>query len=308
MAETTAEAPPESAPKRKRKAVTVPNGTVNQTPGPSPAALVPVTRRPIDIYHNLASHGGNLAELRELLTLEREHIAEQARILFAVGMNECQKELPDVIKDALNVFTKTPYARLETIHRLIKPVYTRHGFSITWTEGETQKPGHVRVVGDLMHTGGHVRRYHLDLPCDGSGAKGGQSAMNATQAVGSTVSYGRRYVEVMMFDLTIAGEDRDGNNPFDTLTADQIAEVTRTFKTAKACYRFPDGRALEWDGFLHWLGVKSIEEADQKQYADALADLNTKIANAAARAAAKAAPAPPEPTLGELFGSKGGAA
>ena len=62
-----------------------------------------------------------------------------------------------------------------------------------------------------MSLGGYTRRYHIDMPADGKGAKGGD-VMTRTHATGSAVSYGKRYLLIMIFNLTMGGEYEDDGN------------------------------------------------------------------------------------------------
>ncbi len=48
------------------------------------------------------------------------------------------------------------------------------------------------------------------MPADGKGAKGGD-VMTKTHATGSAVSYGRRYLMGMIFNLAVISRDDDGN-------------------------------------------------------------------------------------------------
>ena len=48
------------------------------------------------------------------------------------------------------------------------------------------------------------------MPADGKGAQG-RDVMTRTHATGSAVSYGRRYLLLMIFNIAVGGEDDDGN-------------------------------------------------------------------------------------------------
>ena len=76
-------------------------------------------------------------------------------------------------------------------------------------------PDHVRVVCYVGHVGGHSRAYHVDMPADGKGAKGGD-VMTKTHAVGAGMSYGMRYLLKMIFNIAIGEDDDDGNGAGDS--------------------------------------------------------------------------------------------
>ena len=95
------------------------------------------------------------------------------------------------------------YATWEDTVDAIRPILARHGFSLSFKPGRSPK-GVPTVTGVLRHEAGHKEEAELELPADTTGDK------NAVQAVGSTMSYGQRYVAKMLLNLTSRGEDDDG--------------------------------------------------------------------------------------------------
>jgi hypothetical protein len=67
----------------------------------------------------------------------------------------------------------------------------------------------VLIVG-ILSLGGYSREYPLEMPADGKGAKGG-GVMSRTHATGSAITYGKRYLKNMIFDLRFKEKDDDGN-------------------------------------------------------------------------------------------------
>lgn len=253
-----------------------------QPPEPVPTRAV-TGGSPLEIFERLASApNADIEKLHRLLDLHERWAQDQARMAAFAAKNRCESEMSEVVKDAVNPHTGSRFAMIESIHRAIKPIYTREGFSITFDEGEARRPEDMRIVAELQHVSGWSKLYHLDLPYDGKGSQGGSSAMNPLQGRGSTVTYGRRYLETMIFNVTIAGEDVDGNSPLDNVTAEQISEIVRLFKKVKLVV------PLDWGKFLKWLEVKSLDELSQEGYKTAMADLNARFAAAGATAAANA--------------------
>lgn len=93
----------------------------------------------------------------------------------------------------------------------MRPIYTKHGFGLSFDTGEGAPDLYVRVVCYVTHTGGHARTYHADIPADGKGAKGGD-VMTRTHAVGAAMSYGMRYLLKMIFNVAVGEDDDDGNS------------------------------------------------------------------------------------------------
>jgi hypothetical protein len=75
-----------------------------------------------------------------------------------------------------------------------------------------------------MHRDGHSRRYQCDLGIDDKGMKGG-STKTMVQGEGSTMSYGRRYLTLMIFNVALTKEDNDGRQKAETISAEQAQEL-----------------------------------------------------------------------------------
>jgi hypothetical protein len=178
-----------------------------------PLPSVP-TARPsyAEIIVRCAQNGISAEIIEKLTAAQKEEDAQAASAAFAASMRSCQQEMPAVVKDADNRQTNSRYARLESINRVITPVYTKHGFSLSFGTGDSPLAEHMRITCDVMHSAGHTKSYHLDLPPDGSGIKG-TANKTAVHAMGSTMSYGRRYLTMMIFNLALADEDNDAQRP-----------------------------------------------------------------------------------------------
>ena len=149
--------------------------------------------------------------VERLYAVSRDDRKEWARQAFHAAMAHVQGELEPVARDADNRQTKSKYARLESISKAITPVYTARGFALSFGTSDCPTEGLVRVTCEATHSAGHSVPYRLDLPMDDSGIQG---AVNKTpmHALASTLTYGRRYLTLMVFNLTMAGEDDDGNS------------------------------------------------------------------------------------------------
>lgn len=165
-------------------------------------------------------------KLEKLMQLHERAQDREAEREFAEAMNACQAELPRIVRDATNSQTNSKYARLESLDNQIKPVYIKHGFTLTFGTDQSPIEGHIRVTCICQHVGGHKRHYQGDFPLDDVGIKGNanKTAMHAT---GSTMSYGRRYLTLMIFNLVMGGEDNDGNRsrPSTPITEEQALQI-----------------------------------------------------------------------------------
>lgn len=152
----------------------------------------------------------DIEKMRSLLQMHQEIRAKAAETAFMAAMQRAQGELGPVLRDAKNDHTHSRYARLETIIAAINPIITGHGFSMSFGTADSLAPGHYRVTCDVSHAEGHSRHYFADVPSDAVGAKGTVNK-NPIHAFGSAITYGRRYLTTMIFNIAIANEDDDGN-------------------------------------------------------------------------------------------------
>jgi len=132
--------------------------------------------------------------------------AEQA---FNDAMSIAQAEIGPISADATNPQTKSKYATYAKLDGVLRPIYTRHGFAISFNEGEGAPEGHIRMLAYVSRAG-HTRTYKADMPADGKGAKGGD-VMTKTHAGGAARSYGMRYLLKMIFNVAVGEFDNDGN-------------------------------------------------------------------------------------------------
>ncbi len=126
----------------------------------------------------------------------------------------------------------------------------------------------VRVVCDVMHTSGHVKRYHVNMPADGKGAKG-NDVMTKTHATGSALSYGKRYLVQGIFNLAI-GKDDDGNVAGKTEQVISEDEATILEDLANTC-------KADKPAFLAILGAESFGMIYAKDFNRAKGMLAQKI-------------------------------
>jgi hypothetical protein len=198
---------------------------------------------------------------------ELDRIAKQA---FYAAMAAAQAEMKPVARDADNDQTRSKYARYETISEAIQPIITKHGFSLTFDEGTPEKENHIRVLCDVMHSGGHMKQYHADVPFDNVGMKGNPNK-TATHAYGSTKSYGRRYLKLDIFDIALKNDDDDGNaaGEFDggTITPEQAATIRELLEKT----------GTDTEKFCQWAKVDAVPDLLSMHFAKAVNVLTQRL-------------------------------
>ncbi|WP_440466920.1 ERF family protein [Pseudomonas sp. YH-1] len=148
----------------------------------------------------------DIEKMERLMAMHERMQARGAEAEFNASMASMQSELPSIAERGaitVNGQKRSNYATFEDINDIVKPIMQRFGFAVSFRV-ETVQAG-VSVTGILMHRAGHREQTTMLVPLDTSGSK------NAVQSLGSSVSYGKRYVLSALLNITTRGEDDDGN-------------------------------------------------------------------------------------------------
>lgn len=175
----------------------------------------------------------DIVKLKELFAMRKEITLEAAEAAFNRAMNAAQAEMRPIAADADNPQTRSRYASYAQLDKALRPIYTKHGFAISYDETDCPKPDYVRVVGYVSHSGGFTRTYRADMPADGKGAKGGD-VMTKTHAAGAAKSYGKRYILKDIWNVAVGEDDTDGNAPKELPQAPEGYERWKADMTALA--------------------------------------------------------------------------
>lgn len=164
----------------------------------------------LDVISRAASDPAiDVDKLERLMAMHERVVTRQAEQEFNEAMNAAQTEMRPIATDASNPQTQSRYATFAALDAELRPIYAKHGFSLSFDTGEAPEPATVRVVCHVSHAAGFTRDHHVDMPADGKGAKGGD-VMTRTHATGAAMTYGQRYLLKMIFNIAVA-RDTDGN-------------------------------------------------------------------------------------------------
>lgn len=196
----------------------------------SALALVP---SPEEAMIRLAiDKGAPIETIERLVALQEKMIARQAETEFNLAMNKAQAELGRVATDLANTETHSRYASYAALDRKIRPVYAKHGFSLSFDTADPVLPETVRVLCYVSHSSGHSRTYRIDMPSDGKGPKGG-AVMSKTHATSAAMSYGSRYLLKAIFNVAVGEDDNDGNGSnYGGLADDAVQDFLDNIKSA----------------------------------------------------------------------------
>lgn len=198
----------------------------------------------------------DVTKLEKLLDMQMRIMNKEAEFAYSRALSALQAELPPIqkTKKAHN----SMYAPYEEVDKIIKPFYTKHGFGLDF-DSKTTETGTV-YYGTATHSGGFSKTKELKLPADKSGSK------NDIQAIASTVSYSKRYLVGMLFNVVTTDEDDDAAGTDGFLTLEQAAEIDTLVRTTKS------NKAK----FLEFMKAESIQKILAKDHAKAKNALQNK--------------------------------
>lgn len=136
-----------------------------------------------------------------LLQEQREERREMERRAYNHAMANAQEQMQLVLRDKPNTFLKSYYTSHRALYEMAHPKYTEAGFSLSYGTAEPPHQGWIRVTLEIAHREGHEKRLFLDSPLHTTGSQGGRTAMTPVQAVGATITYLRKYLLMMAFNL-----------------------------------------------------------------------------------------------------------
>ena len=218
----------------------------------------------------------DIDKMERLMQMHKDIRDNDERKAFFADLAAAQAKMPAVTRDAHNNQTNSKYAKLESINKAIKPVITEHGFALSFGTDDCPIEGHFRVTCDMSHRDGFVKSYHADVPSDGVGIKGNANK-TATHSFGSTMTYGRRYLTCMIFNIAIQDEDDDGQKAGKgdaDITAGHHKMLIEKIDEVKEAVGFDEA------AFLNAFNIGSTEEMTEFQFERAIALLNKKLTEA----------------------------
>lgn len=209
----------------------------------------------------------DIDKMERLIAMRERELARVAEQAFNAAMKQAQEEMRPIGADATNSQTKSRYATYSKLDAVLRPIYTKHGFSVSFDEADSPKADHIRCLALVTHDGGHTRVYRKDMPADGKGAKGGD-VMTKTHATGAAASYGQRYLLKGIFNVAVGEDDTDGNRPLDdaTITKEQIVTVLRLIEET--------GTPIE--KFCEWAKIEAVPDLLARHFDKAVEVLNMR--------------------------------
>jgi len=199
---------------------------------------------PVELLSIALHNNAAIDVIERIAALVRQERAFQAELEFNDALNLAQKECGRIVPNADNPSTHSKYATYSRLDGALRPIYLKHGFSLSFDTDPSIPPEVEMVrVRCYLSRGGHTRVYHYDMPADGKGAKG-SDVMTKTHARGSAGSYGMRYLLKMIFNVAIGEDDNDGN-----LSNGTFAELNERLEWIENCSTLAELKKIYDDAY-----------------------------------------------------------
>lgn len=146
---------------------------------------------PADLLQMAINKDADLDKLERLMEMHGKWEAKEAAKAFKMAMADFQANKPELKKTKKASFTTQKghteyfYSSLAGIQQAVDPVLSKFGLSYRWSQ--KQDADSVTITCIVSHIDGHTESNSMTAIHDASGSK------NAIQAIGSTVSYLKRY-------------------------------------------------------------------------------------------------------------------
>lgn len=215
----------------------------------------------------------DVSKLEALWRMQLEIKGENARLQYIDAMKSAQGEIMPVARTAENKQTHSFYAKLEDVDAAIRPIYSKHGFTLSFDE-EAGDGTNMVIVCYVSHSpGGHTQKFHLTAPPDTEGPKGAPTK-TALHGRGSTVTFLRRYLTCNIFNVVLRNQDDDGvRGGMKFVTADEILELEDLIAATKTDVR--QFLAVMCRADIH--AIDEIEHADFPRLKNSLLTKQAKL-------------------------------
>jgi hypothetical protein len=164
----------------------------------------------------------NVDKMQTLLDMQERILDRSARQAFSADFVRMKPEIPKVLKTKSNLQTKSRYATLDDVNRTVDPVLEKFGFGSSFKIAQSDT--HITATATLWHVSGHTEETTVCLPLDKTGIQG---SVNKTEvhAIGSSITYAKRYAICALLNISTGDEDDDGNAAGNNAAVDVLATL-----------------------------------------------------------------------------------
>lgn len=134
---------------------------------------------------------------------------------LATALSLAQGQIQTASKDIDNAFYKSKYADIHSVWEACREPLSKNGLCVIQVPSVVE--GRVRITTRLMHKSGEWIEEDLDL----------KPKEDTPQAIGSCITYGKRYMLLGMAGVTAGEDDDDGNKASFTTSKFQQKDKTQ---------------------------------------------------------------------------------
>ncbi len=232
----------------KNEVINAPSGAPAPRPSADPVMdLIAVATRSADV---------DVDKMARLLELRDKELARRAELAYSRAYARMQAKLP-VIGERGEILNKSgkvqsKYALWEDINEAIKPVLTKHGFSLSFRVNTADSV--IRVTAVLQHKEGHSEETTVNLPVDVSDYR------NPVQSTGSSISYGKRYSAAAILNLV----SKDGLETDDDGQAAGLKVISK--EQFKELMELIGETNTDVEAFCRYMGVEAVIGLREDQF------------------------------------------
>lgn len=214
------------------------------------ASTAEPTAGPLAMAMQAMRAGMSINDMRDMLNLQKEWEANEARKAFVDAMSEFKKNPPSILKDKHVAFstakgmTSYDHATIGNVCDQIIKAAAEYGFSHRWIPSKGEH-GELVITCEVTHRLGHSQNTPIEGPRDDSGTK------NVLQANQSTRTYLQRHSLLMAFGFATKDQpDDDGMGGGPDIDPGLLQSAR-------------DAAMQGWKPFAEWIKARTDAEREQ---------------------------------------------
>lgn len=208
-----------------------------------------------------------IERLQKMMEMQETWEDRKAKKEFSTALSMAKSEMVPVVTNQKNKQTNSKYADLCAIDLAITPIITSHGFTPSFYPVKSDLEKHYGVGCTLSHNAGHEKEYSIDIPVDNAGIKGTVNK-TAPHALSSSMTYGRRILKTMIFDLATTDDDGNGAGNGVLIDEDHLKEIRLMIEDT----------GTDISAFCNYFKIDSLVDLPLSKLDDAITSLNIKKA------------------------------
>lgn len=224
-------------------------------------AVSPDTANIIQIISRAASDPNvDIDKMERLLQMQERIMEREAKRSYTEAFAAMQTTLPEIAEKGKG-HGNIRYALWEDVNKAIRPILADHGFGLSFRVSDADNG--IKITAVLSHRNGHSEETARTFPADKSGSK------NDIQAVGSAISYGKRYTASALLNIT--SRDEPDDNGYSVGLGAKINE-----KQAEQLREMIDETDSDAEKFCKYYRINALPDLPAAKFEDALKALKSK--------------------------------